>query len=149
MSGDEREPPRGRFIPLQGGRYDTASDGEAAAFGRALLAQMRGDPLSPTEQALLARMRSDAAEDARAPAPVMDVSETLATFERSGDAEVRITFRRFKGSTPFLDIRRWERGRGNEMHPTRQGITIRARELTRFVNAAMQALRKIGGDDED
>jgi hypothetical protein len=144
VSSGERGPPRGRFIPIRGGRYDTVGEDEAAAVGRALIAQIRGDPLTPAERALLARMRSSAAEDARAPTPVVDASETLATFERGADAELRVTWRRFKGSAPFLDIRRWERT-ADGTRPTRQGVTIRARELSRFVSAVLSAVRRVGG----
>lgn len=148
MSTDDRRP-RGRFIAIPGGRHDTVGEEEAGAIGRALLAQMRGDPLSPTEQALLARLRSDAPADARAPTPVVEISETLAAFDRGPDAELRITWRRFKGSAPFLDIRRWERAPGEAMRPTRQGITIRARELSRFMTVIVHAVRRIGSDPEE
>lgn len=144
MPGDDNR--RGRFIPI-GSRYEPVSEPEAAALGRALLAQIRGEPLTPSESALLARMRSAAPEDARAPAPVIDVSETLLTLERGADAEVRITWRRFKGSSPFLDIRRWERVPGEGMRPTRQGVTIRARELSRLMSVLVQAVRRIGNDE--
>lgn len=139
MSKDDR----GRFIPI-GGAYDPVGDGEAAALGRALLAQIRGEILTPGEKALVARMKSRAAEDARAPAPVVEVSETLATFERGPDAEVRVTWRSFKGSSPFLDIRRWERTHGEAMRPTRQGVTIRLREISRLMQVVVQVARRLG-----
>lgn len=143
---------RGRFIPI-GGRYDPVSEPEAAELGRALLAQIRGEVLTPSERALVARMRSSAPDDARAPAPVVDVSDTLLTLDRGPDAEVRVTWRRFKGSSPFLDIRRWERVSGEGLRPTRQGVTIRARELARLMSVLVQTVRKIGkservGEDE-
>jgi hypothetical protein len=143
MSSDDR---RGRFIPI-GGRYDPVSEPEAAELGRALLAQIRGDVLTPTEQALLKRMRSSSPDDARAPTPVVEVSETLLTLDRGADAEVRVTWRRFKGSSPFLDIRRWERAPGEELKPTRQGVIIRARELARLMTVVVQTVRKIGSTD--
>lgn len=143
MSDDRR----GRFIPI-GGRYDPVSEPEAAELGRALLAQIRGDVLTPSEQALLKRMRSSAPEDARAPTPVVEVSETLLTLDRGADAEVRVTWRRFKGSSPFLDIRRWERAPGEkELRPTRQGVTLRARELARLMTVLVQTVRKIGSGE--
>jgi hypothetical protein len=143
MSDDRR----GRFIPI-GGRYDPVSEPEAAELGRALLAQIRGDVLTPSEQVLLKRMRSSAPEDARAPTPVVEISETLLTLDRGADAEVRVTWRRFKGSSPFLDIRRWERAApGEELRPTRQGVTIRARELARLMSVLVQTVRKIGSAD--
>jgi hypothetical protein len=128
------------------GRYDIVSEGEAAAIGRALLAKIRGEPLSVSEQALLARARSNAPEDERAPGPVIDVSETLAVFERGEDAEVRLTWRSYRGSSPFLDIRRWERAPGEDtLKPTRQGVTIRTKEIGRMLTAIVQAMRKFGG----
>lgn len=134
---------RGRFIPI-GGRYDPVGDDEAAALGRALLAQIRGEPLTPSEKALLARSRSAAAADARAPTPIVEETETLATFERGGDAELRVSWRRYKGSSPFLDIRRFERAPGGELRPTRQGVTLRARELSRLMTVLVQALARVG-----
>lgn len=138
MSDDRR----GRFIPI-GGHYDPVSEPEAAELGRALLAQIRGDVLTPREAALVARMRSSSPADARAPTPVVELSETLLTLERGEHAEVRITWRRYKGSGPFLDLRRWERtDRG--MRPTPKGVTIRARELPRLMTVIVQTVRKLG-----
>lgn len=141
MAGDGDD--RFRFIPI-GGHFDPVKDDEAAALGHALLAQLRGEPLSPNEKALLARSRSRAVEDARAPTPVVEVSETLATFERGADAELRVTWRSYRGSSPFLDIRRWERTHGDTMRPTRHGITLRVRELSRLLSVLVQAIRKAG-----
>lgn len=135
--------PRFRFLPI-GGAYDPVEDEEAAALGRALLAQIRGEPLTPSEKALVARMRSRRPEDARAPTPVVEVSETLATFERGPDAEVRVTWRSYKGSSPFLDIRRWERAPGQPMRPTQKGVTIRLREISRLMQVVVQVARKLG-----
>jgi hypothetical protein len=132
---------RGRFIPI-GGDYEPVGDDEAAALGHALLAKLRGERLSPEEQALLSRPRSRSRFDARAPTPVVEVAETLASFERGPDAELRLTWRRYKGSTPFLDLRRWERGPGGGMRPTRQGVTLRLRELSRAMSAIVQALQR-------
>lgn len=150
LMADEDE--RRRFIPL-GGHFDPVGDDEASALGHALLAQLRGEPLSPSERALLARSRSRAYADARAPAPVAEVSETLATFERGPDAELRVSWRRFKGSSPFLDLRRWERAPREGMRPTRHGITLRARELSRMMSVLVQALHRVSEDgpsaDED
>jgi hypothetical protein len=137
--GDDRF----RFIPI-GSQYDPVRDDEAAALGHALLAQLRGEPLSPAERALLARSRSRAVQDRRAPTPVVEVSETLATFERGPDAEVRVSWRSYKGSSPFLDVRRWERVHGDGMRPTRQGVSIRLRELSRLMTVLVQALQRAG-----
>ncbi len=136
---------RGRFIPI-GARYEPVTEPEAAELGRALLAQIRGDVLTPSEKALIARMRSNAPEDVRAPTPVVELSETLLTLDRGPDAEVRLTLRRFKGSSPFLDIRRWERT-ADGMRPTRQGVTIRAREVARVMTVLVQVARKLGNGD--
>lgn len=146
MSDDDD---RVRFLPIGGGLYDPVEDGEAAALGRALLAQLRGDPLTPAERALVARSRSRAPQDARAPTPVVEVSETLAAFERGEGAEVRVTWRSYKGSTPFLDIRRWEHVRGEGMRPTRQGVTIRLREIARLMQVVVQVARRLGERAED
>lgn len=130
------------------GKYDAVSENEAAALGRALLAKIRGEVLSPSEQAVLARAQSLSEGDERAPTPVVDVSETLATFERGEDAEIRVSWRSYKGSSPFLDIRRWERAPGEPMKPTRQGVTIRAREVGRLLTIIVQAMRRFGLHDE-
>ncbi len=105
--GDDRF----RFIPI-GSQYDPVRDDEAAALGHALLAQLRGEPLSP--------------------------------FERGPDAEVRVSWRSYKGSSPFLDVRRWERVHGDGMRPTRQGVSIRLRELSRLMTVLVQALQRAG-----
>jgi hypothetical protein len=131
------------------GRYDAVNENEAAALGRALLAKIRGEVLTPSEQALIARAESQSTEDERAPTPIVDVSETLATFERGEDAELRIMWRSYKGSTPFLDIRRFERVPGEAMKPTRQGVTIRAREVGRLMTIIVQAMRRFGVATED
>ncbi len=138
---DDRD--RIRFLPL-GGAYDPVGDDEAAALGRALVAQIRGESLTGEQKALVSRMRSRAPEDARAPVPVVEVSETLATFERGEGAELRISWRSYKGSTPFLDIRRWERGEGKAMRPTRQGVTIRLKEISRLLQVVVQVARRLG-----
>lgn len=142
---------RFRCIPL-GGLYDPVDDEEAAALGRALVARIRGEPLTPSEEALLSRLGSRGPEDERAPSPVLEVSETLATFERGPDAEVRVTWRSYKGSSPFLDIRRWERAPGQPMRPTQKGVTIRMREISRLMQVVVQVARKLGespGTTED
>jgi hypothetical protein len=126
------------------GRYDAVAEDEAAAYGRALLAEMRGEELTEEQKARLARARAEAAAHRRAPAPVVDVSETLLTLERGERSEVRISWRRYKGSSPFLDFRRWERLPGDdEMRPTRQGVTIRAREITRLLTTVVGAARRL------
>ncbi|HJL17430.1 MAG TPA: PC4/YdbC family ssDNA-binding protein [Sandaracinaceae bacterium LLY-WYZ-13_1] len=127
-----------------GGRFDTASEEESAAYGRALLAEMRGEELTEAQRAMLARARANAAADRRAPTPVVDVSETLLRLDRGERSEVRVSWRRYKGSSPFLDFRRWERLPGDdEMRPTRQGVTIRAREITRLLTTVVQAARRL------
>lgn len=143
---------RGRSAPADPprtqSRYDAVSDPEAAEIGHALLAQLRDEPLTFTQQALLAQAESDAREDRRAPTPVIDESHTLLSLGREDGAEVRVSFRRYKGSAPFLDIRRWEKvaGKGSgELRPTRQGVTIRAKELPGFARTMAQAVRRFAG----
>lgn len=134
-------------VSERGGRYDPVNDDEAAAVGRALLAELRGEELTPSQRALLLRSRSRSRLDARAPTPVVDASETLLTLGRGEEAEVRIRWRRYKGSSPFLDIRRFERAAGGRMRPTRQGVTIRARELGRVMSTLVAAARRLGWSD--
>jgi hypothetical protein len=131
--------------PARGtGRYDTVAEDESAAYGRALLAEMRGEELTADQEALLQRARAQAEAHRRAPTPVVDVSETLLTLDRGERAEVRISWRRYKGSSPFLDFRRWERVPGDdEMRPTRKGVTIRAREITRLLTTVVGAARRL------
>ncbi|MGE0790410.1 MAG: PC4/YdbC family ssDNA-binding protein [Sandaracinaceae bacterium] len=133
-----RAPAQGR-----GGRFDPVNEDEAAALGRALLAELRGDDLTPEQLSLLERSRSAAAMDERAPTPVVDASDTLVTFGRGDDAEVWVSWRRYRGSSPFLDIRRFERAPDGEMRPTRQGVTIRARELGRLLTALLNAAKRL------
>ena len=144
-------------------RHDPVPEPEAAELGHALLARLRGDALTAGQRALLTRAEPPAGGgraselDRRAPTPVIDVSETLLTLARGDDAEVRVSWRRYKGSSPFLDIRRWERepgrgrGRGGAegggMHATRQGVTIRARELPRLLRVVVEVARWAGGGE--
>ncbi len=135
------------------GLHDPASPDEAAALGHALLAELRGEELTPTQRALLLRSRSRAAADARAPTPVVESSETLLVLDRGADAEVRVSWRRYRGSSPFLDIRRFERLPSGATRATRQGVTIRARELGRVMTTLLGVARRLsrdddGGDDE-
>lgn len=126
-------------------RYDAVSDPEAAELGHALLAQLRDEPLTVTQQALLDRAKSDSAADRRAPTPVIEDSEVLLTLGREDGAEVRVSWRRYKGSAPFLDIRRWEKVGKGELRPTRQGVTIRAKELGGFARTVSKAVRRFAG----
>jgi hypothetical protein len=143
------EDDRRKFFPV-GGHYDPVSDDEAAAIGRALLSRIRGEKLSPSQEALLLRARSFHAMDARAPAPVPDVEESLIAFERGPDAEIRISWRSYKGSSPFLDLRRFERAHGeSEMKPTRQGVTIRARELSRVLTVLVQIVQRLDEEQSE
>lgn len=133
-------------------RYETVAEPEAAELGRALLARLRGDGLTDAQEALLLRAAEAPELDRRAPTPVIDVSETLLTLGRGDDAEVRVSWRRYKGSSPFLDIRRWEREPTSSggMHPTRQGVTIRARELPRLLRVVVEVARRaVGPAGED
>jgi hypothetical protein len=131
---------------VSGGRYEPVSEAEAAMLGRALLAKMRGEELTSEERALLSRSESTSALDERtALRPVEEVSETLLTLERGEGAELRVTWRRFRGSGPFLDIRRWEKHQGG-LRPTRQGVTIRAREIGLLLTAVMAAANRVGED---
>lgn len=130
-----------------GSRYDPVDPTEGAQYGRALLARMRKEPLSPLQQALLAQTATEAPAEQRAPTPVVDLSQTLLTLGRGEDAEVRLSLRRYKGSRPFFDIRRWERTDG-ELRATRQGITIRARELPRLLGALTEAAARIAAGGE-
>ena len=142
------EAPTGRRTAS--GRYETLAEDEAAAYGRALLAEMRGEELTSEQRTRLARARAEAAAHRRAPAPVLDVSETLLTLDRGERSEVRVSWRRYKGSSPFLDFRRWERLPGDhEMRPTRQGVTIRAREITRLLTAVVGAARRSSSAAEE
>lgn len=132
---------------VERGRHDPVAPDETAVYGRALLAEMRGEELTEAQRTLLARVRAEAEEHRRAPSPVVELSETLLTLERGERAEVRVSWRRYRGSSPFLDIRRWERLPGDdEMHPTRQGVTIRAREVTRLLATIVQAARRLSRD---
>jgi len=135
---NDRPPRRGRFEP--------AGDPEAAAMGRALLAELRGEELTVSQRALLARARAEVPpEELRAPTPVVDASETLLTLGRGEAAEVRLSWRRYRGSSPFLDLRRFERGDRGAMRPTRQGVTIRGHEVSRLLTA----LVKLQARDDD
>ncbi|MCA9608697.1 MAG: hypothetical protein KC619_24000 [Myxococcales bacterium] len=122
----------------RGGRYDTATDAEAAAIGRALVAELRGDDLTVSQRALLANARSSAPEEERAPGPVLDQDQTLLTLDRGEGAELRVRWRRYKGSAHFLDLRRFERGDRGEMVPTRQGVTIRGHEVQKLLAALVK-----------
>ncbi|MFK7985976.1 MAG: transcriptional coactivator p15/PC4 family protein [Sandaracinaceae bacterium] len=137
------------FVEPPARRFDPVSEDEAAAFGRALLARVRGETLTAEQRALLDRARDGGeASDRRAPTPVVDVSETLLALPRGAQAELRVQVRRYKGSRPFLDIRRWERD-GTGLKPTRQGVTFRMREVTQVLGAISQAARRmvaVGGE---
>lgn len=122
-------------------RYDPVSEAEAAELGRALLDQLKGNALSDARRALLARASSQLPEDQRVGAPVVEESETLLVLPRGESAQLRVDVRRFRGSSPFLDLRRWERGTKG-FHPTRQGVTIRSHELGRLWEALAGALRR-------
>lgn len=138
------------LFPSAAGRHDLVAEDESAAYGRALLAEMRGEALTEAQEAMLQRARASAALDQRAPTPVTEVSETLLTLERGDKAEVRISWRRYKGSSPFLDLRRWERLPGDsEMRPTRQGVTIRAREITRMLSVMVQVARRLSTMEDE
>ena len=114
---------------LGGGQHDPVSEPEATAIGHALLAKLRGEELTFSQRALLARAPEQSEAERRAPTPVQEVSRTLLTLPRGRDAEVRVRWRRFRGSTPFLDLRRFERADRGELLPTRQGVTIRGAEI--------------------
>lgn len=129
----------------RGGRYEAVSDPEAVAMGGALIAQLRGQELTLSQRALLARARSEMSVDERSPTPIIDTSETLLTLGRGPDAEVRVSWRRYKGSSPFLDVRRFERGDRGVLRPTRQGITIRGNEVARLLTTLVE-LRARGDD---
>ncbi len=128
------------FLPgARAGRYDTATDDEAAAIGRALVAELRGDDLTVSQRALLASARNAAeAEEARAPGPVLDEDQTLLTLGRGEGAELRVRWRRYRGSAHFLDLRRFERTDRGEMAPTRQGVTIRGHEVQKLLAALVK-----------
>lgn len=114
------------------------SEPEAAAIGHALLAKLRGEELTLSQRALLAHAPERSEAERRAPTPVREVSRTLLRLPRGRDAEVRVRWRSFRGSTPFLDLRRFERGDGGELAPTRQGVTIRGREVGRFMSTLVK-----------
>lgn len=131
------------------GRHDIVADADSAAYGRALLAEMRGEALSEEQELMLQRARASAHADRRAPTPVTEVSDTLLTLDRGDNAEVRVSWRRYKGSSPFIDVRRWERLPGDvEMRPTRQGVTIRAREITQMLTVIVQAARRLSSEGD-
>ena len=134
----------------EGGRFDTVRAEEGAAFGRALLAKLRGEALTEDARACLEELRRspepvelerprDPSWDRRAPRPVIDSSETLLVLDRGRDSEVRVSWRRYRGSAPFLDLRRWERSGRAGMQPTKQGVTIRLRELPRLLRVVVAA----------
>ncbi len=131
--------------PAKSDRYDTASNEEAAAIGRALLAELRGEELTTTQRALLRRTRS-AAPEARVASPVLDRDRTLLCLSRGDNAEIRVRWRRYRGSSPFLDLRRFERGDRGALLPTRQGVTIRAHEVKRLLASLvkLEAFRDAG-----
>ncbi|MBX3275287.1 MAG: hypothetical protein KF729_33790 [Sandaracinaceae bacterium] len=144
--------PKGRAdapIPLfptaLAGRYERAPHDEAAALGHALVAELRGDALTEAQRALLASARA-AAPDTRAPEPVLDADDHLLALPRGEDAEVRVRWRRYRGSAPFLDLRRFERSDRGEMLPTRQGVTIRGHEVLRLLSSLvkLEASREAG-----
>ena len=126
------------------GRYDTASNEEAAAVGRALLAQLRGEALTAAQKGILARAHSRAPQEARAAAPVLDRDRTLLRLSRGDHAELRVRWRRYRGSSPFLDFRRFERTDRGGLLPTRQGVTIRGHEVKRLLTSLvkLKALRE-------
>lgn len=127
-------------------REDPISEEEAAALGRALLAKLKGQPLTREEKRLVERQQTPPGpSEARVSGPVVDEEEELLSLPRRDGAEVRVTLRRFRGTAPFLDLRRWERIKG-EWKPTRQGLTIRAREMSRFLSAVLAAAGRIDGD---
>ncbi len=127
------------FLPgARAGRYDRASDPEAAAIGRALVAELRGDDLTASQRALLTSARSAASEDERAPSPVLDEDQTLLALRRGPDAELRVRWRRYHGSAHFLDLRRFERGDRGEMVATPKGVTIRGHEVGRLLAALVK-----------
>jgi len=120
------------------GRYDVASEGEASAIGRALLAELRGEELTASQQEVLSSARAPA-PDLRAPTPVVDSEQTLLCLSRGRDAELRVRWRRYRGSTPFLDLRRFERpAGGGELRPTRAGVTVRGHEVSKLISALVQ-----------
>lgn len=129
----------------KGGRYDPMPEDEAAALGKALLASIRGDRLTPAQRAVIARARS--AEDPQAPSPVLEHDEVIATFPRGEEAEVRVSWRAFRGSSPFLDVRRFERA-PEGLRPSKQGVTIRGRELGQLMSALVQAMGKLAPPPE-
>jgi len=79
------------------------------------------------------------APDLRAPTPVMDEEQTLLSLSRGQDAEVRVRWRRYRGSSPFLDLRRFERpAGGGELRPTRAGVTVRGHEVSKLLTALVK-----------
>jgi hypothetical protein len=70
-------------------------------------------------------------------------SRVLARFARGDDAEIRVSYdsRRAEdgGEIPWISIRRWYRPAGGELRPTRQGTTIRVREIGELILALEEA----------
>ena len=141
-----RGPGRGRERWGERMRNEPISEEEAAALGRALLAKLKGQPLTFEERRLVERQSRPPSEShRRTGGPVVEEEELLLTLPRRDGAEVRLSYRRFRGTSPFLDLRRWERSRG-EWRPTRQGLTVRAREMSRFVSAVLAAAGRLDAD---
>ena len=101
---------------------------------------MRGEELRPDQALLLANARQRAEGERRAPKPIVDLEHTLLVLDRGSRAEVRIAVRRYRGSRPFLDVRRWEQT-PEGLRPTRQGVSIRAREVTGLLATLGRATR--------
>ena len=126
-------------------RYEPVDNEEASLLGRALLSQLRGDPLTPEQQTAIERA---GVPSRRAPEPVVERSETLLSLPR-GDAELRVSWRSYRGSTPFLDLRRWEKGRSGGMHPTKQGVVVRLRELPQLFGVIRAVARRAGSGETE
>lgn len=139
-----KEAETGRFRPM-GSRYEAVSEAEAAEFGHALLNRIRGEPLTLSQRELLARTQ-EAAPSPRAPGPVVEQDELLLALPRGDEAQVRISLRRFRGSSLFLDLRRWEIRADGSWRPTRSGVTLRARELGRVSSALVAILKRVTED---
>ena len=93
---------------------------------------------------MLSSARAPAPEP-RAPTPVVDSEQTLLCLPRGRDAEVRVRWRRYRGSSPFLDLRRFERpAGGGDLRPTRAGVTVRGHEVSRLISTLVKLEAAMG-----
>ena len=114
--------------------------------------------IPPEAQALLAMLRGRAANTpptAPAPAPREPSGELLASFPRNAREEVRLTWDTLTGKDgrprSFLSVRLWALARPGLWKPTKEGVTIRARELRELLAVVAPLVARLeaapGGSD--